>query len=186
MNLLKTLSKGGLQVLRTLAPSIVDTAAGPFAPLIEPFVGKLLGTDQPTAAALDTFLTKLTPEQALAVRQADDAMQAKLAELKLQRDQLPYQDTASARAMNIATKDPTAGRLAWLVIGGFLVFALLLVTAMVLSPSRWAALPADAASIIGMVLGYLASEAKQAGAFYFGSSADSQAKTQTLSEIAKS
>lgn len=182
---LKTLSKGALQVLRTLAPTIVDTAAGPFAPLIEPFVGKLLGTDQPTVGALDAFLTKLTPEQALAVRQADDSLQAKLAELKLQRDELPYQDTANARAMNIATKDATPKQLAWLIVAGFLGMVFFEAIAMIAFPAQWNALPRDAAALLGMAFGYLANEAKQVAAFYFGSSADSERKSSTLAELAK-
>lgn len=178
------LEKGAVQVIKTVAPTLAATAAGPFAPLVLPIVQKIFGTAD--ASTVNAALTNATPEQLLALKQADAQLQEQLKALDIQEEDLPYQDTANARNMAIQTKDPTAGRLAWLVVGGFLVFALLIVTAMVLSPSRWAALPADAASIIGMVLGYLASEAKQAGAFYFGSSADSQAKTQTLSEIAKS
>lgn len=184
MNLLKDIGKGAWQVLKTVAPTIADTASGPFAPLVDPIMQKIFGTTDP--AKLDTALITATPDQLLALKQAENAHIEKLAELGISRDKLLFDDTASARVMNIATRDKTPGQLAWLVIGGFLAFSMAECIAMIVWPSRWAALPASAVGIMGMIFGYLANEAKQAAAFYFGSSAGSQAKDATLAEIAKS
>jgi hypothetical protein len=178
------LEKGAVQVVKTVAPTLAATAAGPFAPLVLPLVEKIFGTNDPTAVSAS--LMNATPDQLLALKQADAQLQEQLAALGIQKDKLAFDDTASARQMQIQTKDPTPGRLAWLVITGFLVFAIGLAAILTLAPVQAAAVPASAMALIGTVLGYLANEAKQAGAFYFGSSAGSQAKDATLAEIAKS
>lgn len=184
MNLLKDIASGAWQVLKTVAPTVAATASGPFAPLVGPLVAKIFGSNDPKA--VETGLLGATPEQLVALRQADNDLQIQLRQLGISEEKLAFDDTASARAMQMATKDPTAGRLAWLVIGGFLAFAIGMATMMTLAPEKAAAIPAGAMALIGTVLGYLANEAKQAAAFYFGSSAGSQAKDQTLAEIAKS
>lgn len=178
------LEKGAIQVIKTVAPTIAATAAGPFAPLVLPLMQKIFGTTD--ATTVNTALTNATPEQLTALKQADAQLQEQLAQLGVQEDQLAYEDTASARSMQMATKDPTPARLAWMLVGGFLAIVIVECITMTIWPKQWAAIPADAAGLMGTLLGYLASEAKQVAAFYFGSSADSQAKTATLSEIAKS
>ncbi|MGI0134448.1 MAG: hypothetical protein ACREBW_05775 [Candidatus Micrarchaeaceae archaeon] len=178
------LEKDAVQVIRTVAPTLAATAAGPFAPLVLPLIDKVFGTTD--ASAVNTALASATPAQLTALKQADVQLQEQLAQLGVQKDQLAYQDTASARAMQIATKDSTPGRLAWMLVGGFLAIVIGECLTMTVWPKQWVLIPSDAAALMGTLLGYLANEAKQVAAFYFGSSADSQAKTQTLSEIAKS
>jgi len=181
---LKTIGKDAWQVLQTVAPTLAATASGPFAPLVGPLVAKIFGSADPKA--LEPALLTATPEQLLALKQADDDLQIQLKQLGISEEKLAFDDTASARSMEVATKDATPGRLAWLLIGGFLGLAAFECGAMIFWPKQWAALPGDAMGLIGIIFGYLASEAKQAAGFYFGSSADSQDKTRTLSEIAKS
>jgi hypothetical protein len=59
------------------------------------------------------------------------------------------------------------------------------VIAMMVWPEQTAKVPAAAWGTIGLVMGYLANEAKQCSGYYFGSSSGSQAKDATLAEIAK-
>lgn len=184
MNLLKTLGKGAWQVLKTVAPTIADTAAGPFAPLVAPIMEKIFGTSDPVK--LDTALINATPDQLLALKQADNAHIEKLAELGISRDKLRFDDTAGARAMNIQTRDPAVGQLAWTVVLGFFGICLLEIIGMIWFPEKWSLIPRDAIALLGMIAGFLGNEAKQVCSFYFGSSAESAGKDQTLSEIAKS
>lgn len=184
MNILKDIGSGALQVLKTVAPTLAATAAGPFAPLIAPLVAKVFGSNDPQA--LEPALLNATPDQLLALKKADNDLQVQLKQLGISEEKLAFDDTEGARAMQVATKDPTAGRLAWLVVGGFLIFSVGLAATMTLAPTKAAAIPAGAMALIGTVLGYLANEAKQAAAFYFGSSAGSQNKDAVLAEIAKS
>lgn len=178
------LEKGAVQVIKTVAPTIAATAAGPFAPLVLPIVQKIFGTTD--ASAVNAALAGATPAQLTELKQADAQLKEQLAQLGVQEDQLAYADTQSARAMNIALKDSTPAHLAWMLVGGFIGIVVVECVTMTIWPGQWARIPADAAGLMGTLLGYLAGEAKQVAAFYFGSSSDSQAKTQTLSEIAKS
>lgn len=184
MNLLKDIGSGAWQVLKTVAPTLAATASGPFAPLVGPLVAKIFGSSDPKA--VEPALLTATPEQLLALKQADNDLQVQLKQLGISEEKLAYDDTASARQMQMATKDPTASRLAWLLIVGFIVAGIGLAAAMIGWPQKIAAIPAAAWALIGTIFGYFAKGATQAETFYFGSSADSQAKTQTLSEIAKS
>jgi hypothetical protein len=183
MNLLKDIGNGAVQVLKTVAPMIADTAAGPFAPLVDPVVKKIFGTNDPKQ--VESALLTATPEQLLALRQADNEHTEKLTQLGIDRDKLAFDDSTSARAMQVATKDPTAGRLAWLVICGFIGMSIGLSIAMICWPDQTNKVSTAAWTLLTSLLTFLAAEAKLAGAFYFGSSAGSQAKDAALVEIAK-
>lgn len=172
------------QVLGTVAPTILTAIGGPFGALAGGILHAALGTSGDDKA-VDTALSSASQDTLLKVKQAELDLQAKLAELGVQKEQLAYQDLASARAMQVATKDPTAARLAWLVIGGFLVFSIAEAVSMTIYPDQVAKIPAAAWSMIGVIMGYLANEAKQAAAFYFGSSEGSQNKDATIAAIAK-
>lgn len=183
MNLLKDIGAGAWQVLKTVAPTIADTAAGPFAPLVDPLIRKIFGTSEP--AKVETALLSATPEQLLALKQAENEHQEQLVKLGIDRDKLSFEDTAGARAMQIAVKDPTVRQLAWLNVGGFLAVSIFLIVAAVVWPDQVAKVPATAWATLGTVFGYLAKSSSQTEAFYFGSSAGSQAKDVTIADIAK-
>lgn len=126
------------------------------------------------------------PATLLKVRESENALTEKMAELGIQKDQLVYNDLASARAMQGQTRDPTPRQLSWVVVGGFIAMSLLTAAACITWPTRVAQVSTAAWTLLTTLLTFLAAEAKQACTFWFGSSSDSQAKTQTLSEIAKS
>lgn len=181
---LATLGKTALQVLKTVAPTLALAVGGPFGPLAAAAIHAALGTNG-DEKAVETQLTGATQDTLLKIKQAEIDFQAKIAELGIQKEQLQLADVADARQMQMTTRDPTVARLAWLVIGGFLLISLAELVAMIVWPARVNALPQPAWLLIGSVLGYLANESKQAGAFYFGSSAGSQAKDSTIADMAK-
>lgn len=184
MSLFTNLASGALQVLKTIAPTIADTLAGPFAPLAEAAIQALFGTAAPKKVS--TALLNATPDQLLALKQAESTHVEKLAQLGVDQDKLVFDDTANARAMQVVIKDPTVSRLAWLVIGGFLVVTAVVLVALFAWPDRAKTLlSGEAGLFFGTVFGYLSSEAKQAAAFYFGSTAGSQAKDETIATMAK-
>lgn len=180
---LKDLASGALQVLKTIAPTIADTAAGPFAPLVDPLVRSLVGSTDPKQVS--TALLNATPEQLTAWKQADDKHAEMLTQLGIDRDKLAFDDTANARQMQMATKDPTVRQIAWLNVGGFLAISIAMLISAFVWPDHIAKVPAAAWAALGPLLGYLAKSAAQTEMFYFGSSAGSQAKDQTLADIAK-
>lgn len=177
------LGKAALGIINAVAPTIATAIGGPVAGIAVQKLQQFFGvkTDQ----EVDAALTVATPDQLAQLRKIDDDFKAQMAQIGFDEEKLRFDDTASARQMQVSTRDPTAGRLAWLVIGGFLVFSVAEAIAMTLYPEQVAKIPAAAWSTIGVILGYLANEAKAAAGFYFGSSAGSQAKDQTLADIAK-
>lgn len=184
MNLLKDIGAGALQVLKTVAPNIAATATGPFASLTLPIFQKLFGTTD--TKAIETALVSATPEQLLALKQADNSHEETMAQLSISKDKLGFDDVANARGMAVQTRDPTAARLAWLIIGGFLVTSIAQLIGLMGFADQINKIPPQGWLLIGNVSGYLANEAKQAAAFYFGSTAGSQAKDITIADIAKS
>jgi hypothetical protein len=96
-----------------------------------------------------------------------------------------FDDLASARSLQVQTKDPTVRQMAWLNVGGFLAVSVFLIVAAVIWPEQVTKVPATAWATLGTVFGYLAKSASQTEAFYFGSSAGSQAKDVTIADIAK-
>ena len=185
MNLLKTAG----QALATFAPTVATALGGPLAGLAVSTLEKAFGLDpaatvESKEAAINAALVAATPDQIVALKAGEQAFQEKMKELGITEAQLVYADLDSARKMQIAVKDPTVARLAWTLIGGFLVTAIAQIAGMIWYPEKMAAVPPPVWLQIGTITGYLANEAKQAAAFYFGSSAGSQAKDATISNMA--
>ncbi len=126
---LKDIGSGALQVLRTVAPTIAATATGPFAPLVAPILQRIFGTTD--AKTTETALLTATPEQIIALKQADIAHSEFLSNAGITEDKLAYDDVANARSTQVQTKDPTLRQLAWLNVGGFLALSIFLIVAAV-------------------------------------------------------
>lgn len=177
------LGKTALQVLKTVAPTLALAVGGPFGPLAAAAIHAALGTtDQASAEAA---LTTANPDQLLALKKAEADFQVQMKQFGIQEEQLVFADLADARQMQMTTRDPTAARLAWLIIGGFLTISLAQLVAMMGWADQVNKIPPQGWLLIGNLSGYLANEAKQAAAFYFGTTAGSQAKDVTIADIAK-
>ena len=186
MNLLKSAG----QALAAFAPTVATALGGPLVGVAVSTVEKAFGIDSASSpeakeAAINAGLVAATPDQIVALKAGEQAFIAKMKELGITEEQLTFTDLDSARKMQIAVRDPTVARLAWILIGGFLVTAITQIAGMILLPEKMAAVPSPVWLQIGTISGYLANEAKQAAAFYFGSSAGSQAKDATISDMAK-
>lgn len=175
----------------SIAPMLATMLGGPLAgtavTALESALGLApgAGADGVTAAVS----AGLTPEQIAAVRAADQTHAERLKQMdidveKMNRDftaAMVHEDTAdraSARDREIKVGGYTVPALAWLIIGGSLALTAAVVTGNVTKdPSL--------ATIVGTALGSMWSEAKQVLAYYFGSSAGSQAKDATIANQAK-
>lgn len=171
-------------ILGTYAPTILAAAGGPFGALAAAGLRAVFNTDEP--GALETAMATATPDQIVALKKAENDLQVQMKQLGIQEQDLYLKDVQDARQMEIATRDRTPGRIAWLVICGFFVVSIFECVAMVAWPKQWAEIPAAALNLLGIIFGFLANEAKAASAFFFGSSAGSQEKDKTLADIAKS
>lgn len=188
MSVLSTIGATALQVLRTVAPTLATAVGGPFGALATPIINAIFGLPaNATVAASTAAITAATPDQLLALKQAEDNFQVQMKQLGISEEALTFTDLASARSMQVSTKDPNVARLAWLIIGGFMAMSAGVVIALLHSPTAGdAILKGEAGLFFGTLFGYLASEAKQASAFYFGSTAAGQVKDATIADIAKS
>lgn len=170
-----TFSQQALQVLRTVAPTIALAVGGPFGPIAAAAIHAALGTDPSDPKAAEAALLNATPEQLLALKKGDQDFAVRMKELGIAEEKLAFDDTASARAREIAVKDNTPKILAYGVTVGFFG---------ILSFLLYSGKP-PGGDVIMVMLGALGTAWTGIVAYYFGSSAGSAAKDRTISDIAK-
>lgn len=190
------LVKDAAVVLETVAPKLGLALGGPLGGmaggLLSMGIGKLLGKQDAAGAPvpatqkeIETALTAGDPQTLLAVKNIQADLEKHMADLGVEDEQLRFADTANARGREMSLKDNTPHQLAWMVVGGFMVISLVQLVGLIGFADAVAKVPPQGWLLIGNISGYLASEAKQAGAYYFGSSAGSQSKDATLADLAK-
>jgi hypothetical protein len=167
-----------LNLVRTVAPSIASAVGGPLAGMAtraisEALLGKPDGTEQELAEAA----TKATPDQLLALKQAENAFAERMRELDIDLERIANEDRDSARNREVAAKDWTPRVLAGLVTGGYFgVLFYMLING----------LPTHGGSEAMLVmLGTLGTAWGGIMAYYFGSSAGSKEKTDAMNRMAR-
>lgn len=154
--------------LKTIAPTIATALGGPFGGLAYEAVSKVLGVSQDDAKKmLDDG--KLTADQIASVQQAEIALKAKAQELGLDFEQLAVVDRKSAREMQTNTHSFIPPVLAIMVTIGFFGILYGLMTEQF-----------KTSDALLLMLGSLGTAWTGVIAFYFGSSAGSQAKDAML------
>lgn len=166
-----SLGQKALQVLRAVAPTIGTAIGGPFGAIAGIALSKALGT-----TVADEALLQATPEQLLALKQAEQAFAVQLEQLGINRDKLVYDDIANARAREVAVRDHTPAVLAYAVTVGF--FGTL---GFLLAYGK----PAAGGDALLVMLGSLGTAWAGVITYFFGSSAGSKSKTDALATIAK-
>jgi hypothetical protein len=173
-----------LGFIKTAAPWITAAATGNIpglvslaAQAISNVTGKNVKADPDSIAAA---VAGATPEQLLALKQADAELQVKLQALGFEHiedlEKIAADDRASARNREIAVKDKIPAILAIVITSGF--FGVL--TFMLMHE-----IPANGHDAMLMILGALITAWTAVVSYYFGSSAGSAAKDKTISDIAK-
>lgn len=179
------------------------TAIGSIAPMLATMLGGPLAGTAVTALESALGLTPgagpdgvtaavaagMTPDQISAVRKADQEHAERLKQMDIDVVKMnddftsamvvaDNADRGSARDREVKVGGWTTPVLAWVVVGSSLLLALLVVSGV---------MPKDPAlsATAGVVLGYVFGEAKSVLAYYFGSSAGSQAKDATIASQAK-
>ena len=154
--------------LKAIAPTIATALGGPLGGLAYEAVSKVLGVSQDDAKKmLDDG--KLTADQIASVQQAEIALKAKAQELNLDFEKLAVEDRTSARTMQTATHSWIPPFLAFGITIGFFGILYALMTDKVTKSDE-----------LMIMLGSLSTAWTGVIAFYFGSSAGSQAKDQML------
>lgn len=162
-----------MEFLKTLVPMLGTALGGPFGGIAAGFIAEKLGLEGKTVDAVTKALSdnKMTADQVTAIRLAEIDFTKFLAQNEITKDQLDTQNTADARAMQIAVKSHTPDILAVIIVTGF--FGILIAMMMgVLAVSDQQALL--------ILLGSLSAGFGAVLNFFFGSSRGSQNKDVLL------
>lgn len=163
-------------------------------------VGEVLGVEvKPEANAIAHAVANATPDQVMAMRDRDatfqERMQAmgfnhveELAKIGLQEVQTYVQDTADARSKNAAND-----KVFWLGVAVLFTFGLVMCLCLYGAYSimtggitiKDVAVVAAVSGFVGTVVGYVAANAQQVVAYFFGSSKGSQDKTTAMADAFK-
>lgn len=171
------------KILATVAPWLGAAATGGVPALVgmaAATIGKAIGSDvKPTSDAIAQAISGATPEQMLAIKQADNEFALKMQELGFNNvqhlEQIAADDRASAREMHKAMKDWQTPILTYMVCAAFFYVVFLILT-------RAIDVPDNMRDVVMMLLGQLAAAFSQVLNFRFGTSAGSKEKTQLLTK----
>lgn len=161
-----------LKTLGAIAPAIGTAIGGPFGALAGKAVQVALGlADGATQDDMAKALENATPEQLLAIKQADNQFKLDMEKLGVDLAKIDAEDRDSARQREIAVKDKIPGLLAaFLTIGFFGLLALMC----------FHDIPKENAAVLNIMLGALGAGFSTMLAYYFGSSAGAARKDAML------
>jgi len=162
--------KKWFQAVMQIAPTIATALGGPFAGLATNILGKVTGMKP---EEIDEAIAAGDPEVFAKLQLAEQQFELELEALKIEKEQLVYDDIADARAMRVATKDWTPAVLTAIALTFFftLSFAVLYNLALVQGESKDFAF-----YLFGVASGWVT----QGMTFFLGSSKGSQRKTDLL------
>jgi hypothetical protein len=163
------------QIIGSVAPMLGTVLGGPLGGLAGSMLAKALGTDDPKAQ--ETMITSGDPEILLKLKAAESELQEHMRELDIDEEKLHFDDTANARAMQVATHDSTPQYLAYLITFGFFATLGYLIVY---------GKPQTGGDVMLVMVGALGTAWANIVSFYYGSSAGSAAKTDVINKIAAS
>lgn len=167
-----------LNLVRTVAPSIATAVGGPLAGMATRAISEaLLGKPDGTEDELIEAAKNATPEQLLALKQAEQDFVVRMRELDVDLERISNQDRDSARSREIQLKDITPKVLAGVITVGYfgVLFWML----------RFGLPETGASEALLVMLGALGTAWGGIVAYYFGSSAGSRDKNDTISKMMK-
>jgi hypothetical protein len=157
--------------LKQIAPTIATALGGPLAGMAVSAISKAIGVDPDKVGDLISN-NKLSADQIAQVKIAEIELQKQAQELGLNFEKLEVEDRKSARDMQSITKSIMPPLLAGAVTIGFFSIMVMMFFNKI----------DDSNPAILMMLGSLGTAWTGIIAYYFGSSAGSQAKTDLLSK----
>lgn len=162
-------------VLKTLAPWIGTALGGPLGGLAVDAAASALGLSDKTADAVKQAIGGATPEQLLAVKQADQAFSLQMQALGFKQvtdlEALAAGDRKDARAMQLVTRSWVPAALSLIVtIGYFGVLIGMMLGVLHVSDSQ----------ALLIMLGSLSTAWGVVTAYWFGTTSDSARKTELL------
>lgn len=168
MDILKTFGP----LIGSVAPTIATALGGPIAGMaVKALSGALLGHDGGSQDDIMSALANPTGDQLAALKRIDADFKVQMKALDIDLERIAAGDRDSARQMQMTTKSWLPEVLSILVTAGFFGVIVYILAY---------GLPATGNEAILLLLGSLGTAWTGVMAFYFGSSAGSQKKTDAL------
>lgn len=167
-----------LKIVGAVAPTLATAIGGPLGGMAMQVVSSVLGlpTDS-NEKDVEKALRLATPDQLLALKQADNDFAVRMKELDIDLERIAASDRDSARKREAQVKDWMPRVLSLVVVGGFMATVFLVLMGVVEGMKD----PLTATTV-GTLIGFVSAKAEQVIAYYFGSSSSSQQKTAMLAE----
>lgn len=164
-------------LLKTVAPWIATAATGPLGGMAVGWACDALGVTSKTADSLKQALSGATPEQLLALKDADQAFAAQMQALGFSNMEklaaLAVDNTKDARQMQVQTRSWVPGVLACVITLGFFGILVGMMSGKLTTSENQALL---------IMLGALGAAWGAVVNYYYGSSADSGRKTELIAQ----
>ena len=159
------------KLIENVAPTIATALGGPVAGMaVKALSTALLGHGDGSEDDVNAALAAATPDQIAAIKRADNDFKVQMKSLDIDLVRIAEKDRESARNMQMANKSMLVPSLATIIISAFVVVTIgtLLGYAKIES------------AMAGTLIGYLSAKAELVLSFYFGSSADSESKSEMI------
>jgi hypothetical protein len=164
-------------IIKTVAPWIGTALGGPLGGMAVEAAANALGLSDKTVDAVKQAIGGATPEQMLALKQADQAFSLQMQALGFKQvidlEALAAGDRKDARAMQVAKPSPVPALLSIGVTSGY--FAILI-------GMMFGVLKVNDSQALMMILGSLGTGWGMVMAFWFGTTRDSGRKTELLAQ----
>jgi hypothetical protein len=170
-----------LKIVGAVAPTIATAIGGPLGGMAMKVVAEVLGLPADSSEKdVSRAMAAATPEQLLALKQADQDFAVRMRELDIDLEKIAASDRDSARRREAQVRDWMPRVLAFVIVAGFMgtVFMVLLGYVEGMKDPLMA-------TTVGTLIGFVSAKAEQVTAYYFGSSSSSQQKTQLLAGAQK-
>lgn len=170
------------KVVGAVAPTLATALGGPLAGIaVKTIATQLLGNSEGTEEDVAAAMAGADPQTLLKLKEIDAEFKKTMIDAGVKLEEIAAGDRDSARNREVNAHDSWTPRiLAAVVVTGFFlcVYAIL--------GGHVADLKDPLiAGLIGTMVGYTSAKADQVISYYFGSSASSKAKDDTISTIAK-
>lgn len=164
-------------IIKTVAPWIGTALGGPLGGMAVDAIAGALGLGEKTTDAVKQAISGASPEQMLALKQADQAFQVQMQALGFKNvadlEAIAAGDRDSARHMQAAAPSFVPALLTCFVVGAFTVTLILLMKFDVPTTNR---------DIVVYMIGQLSGGFTSALAFWLGTTRDSSRKTELLAQ----
>jgi hypothetical protein len=168
-------------VVGTVAPTIATALRGPLAGLAVKAIGGVFGLgDGATEADVAAKLAGATPDDLLRLKEADQKFAIEMRRLDVDLERIAAGDRDSARQMQRETRSWAVPVLASVVVSGFIASSIAVL-------GGWVEGLKDplVAALVGSVLGNITAATMLVLNFYFGTTASSRTKDETIKSLSK-